>query len=229
LGPPSADHLMISFARIPVEIWQLRSLDDCDRRRRLIQSAPYPQLVRRLAARSEVLRAVLVAAKSEPRALRLEATLLVHADDLDLFFNSCTGYRAQYYEAEALGDAANRIAIEAILSSLISRALYPRTRKPAGEVARASLEAPAAKLWIHQGSWLRRCRLAERVLIVPRWQAGLSSEQPRTRKLARWGSLAPAAETRVVVKGAFILDGRPIELGKAPEARAGQLHTLGFT
>jgi len=155
--------------------------------------------------------------------------LFVDADDLDLFFNACTGYRAQYYEAEEVGVAANRMAVDAMLPALISQAIYPRTRKPAEDLARASLEAKAAKLWIHQGPWLRLCRRAERVLAVPRWQIGLTSEDRRTRKLARWGSLVPATEARVVVKGAFILDGRPAALGKTPHVRASELHTLGFT
>ena len=200
---------MLSFVRVPAEIWQLHSLEDRHRTRRLTRSAPYPQLVRRLVAGSKVVRAVVMPARCEPRALRLEAALLVNAGDLDLFFNGCTGYRAQYYEAEKLGDAANRIAVDAMLSALVSQAIYSRTRKPAAELARASLEAEGAKLWIHQGPWLRLCRCAERVLTVPRWQAGLSSQDRHMRKLARWGSLAPSVETRIVVKGAFILNGNP--------------------
>ncbi len=220
---------MVSFASLPADTWQLHLLDDRRRRVQLGSSSIYPKLVTRLASRSKVLQAVVRPADTEPRALRLEAVLRVEVRDLDLFFNSRSGYRAQYYEAEELGDAANRLAVDALLLKLVPQAICARTRRSASELARASLEAASAKIWIHQGLWLRLCRHRERVLTVPRWQFGLSSEDRRTRKLARWGALAPVTEERIVVKGAFILDGRPANFGKPHGVRASELHSLGFT
>jgi hypothetical protein len=176
-----------------------------------------------------VLKAVVRPADTDQRALRIEALLRVEASDLDLFFNSASGYRAQYYQSETLGNAANRLAVDALLPNIVAQAIHVRTKQSARDLARASLEAESAKVWIHQGAWLRLCRNTERVLTVPRWQLGISSEERRVRKLARWGALAPATETRIVVKGAFIADGRAVSLGKAPRVRTSELHNFGFT
>ena len=220
---------MVSFISLPTGTWQLHLLADGNRRRRLRRSYAYPQLVARLAARSEVLQAIVRPADTDRRALRVEAILRVEASDLDLFFNSASGYRAQYYQAEDLGNAANRLAMDALIPNIVAQAIHVRSKQSARDLARSSLEAVSAKVWVYQGAWLRLCRKEERVLTVPRWQLNLSSEDRRARKLVRWGALAPATETRIVVKGAFIADGRAISLGKAPRDRTSELHNFGFT
>jgi hypothetical protein len=219
----------MNFVRLSGEHWPLAASVDQLRNGRLLSPPPYRKLVRDLSQQAVVLKARLCAADGEPRAQRVDAILRVDSQALDSFFNSNAGYRAQYYESKTMGEAANRLAVEAFIAMVSPVALAHKSRETAPTVARASLEAKDAKIWIYQGLWLRLAKLEDHVLRVPRWQEGLQSDEKRTRRLARWGSLAPASEWRIVLKGAFILDGEPASLGKASEARSHEIHALGFT
>jgi hypothetical protein len=105
-----------------------------------------------------------------------------------------------------------------------------RRKRPKKDFIEMSLKHPDCKVWPHQGEWLRRARCEDRVLLVPRWQAELTSGDKARQKLALWGSLAPAHETRLLLKGGFVQStGRIGSIGKAPSNRSKQLHELGFT
>jgi hypothetical protein len=147
---------------------------------------------------------------------------------VDQFFNSASGYRAQYFVRPSLGIEANQSAVRALLASVL-RALERDGRWAERVFVEISLLHPQAKVWIHQGLWLRRARRQDHVLLVRSWQAQLTAEEPRRRKLARWGALAPADETRLCLKGGFLRDGQIVNSAKTPSARAQELHEVGFT
>jgi hypothetical protein len=148
---------------------------------------------------------------------------------LDTFFNSAAGYRAQYLSETRLGQAANRLVLDALLPKVL-RSIEKASADPdRQEFAEQSLLHPWSKVWVHQGLWLRHARREHRVLQVPEWQAELSSENMHRRKLARWGSLAPEHESCLLLKGGYVQSGDHLMFGKSPTERDQSLHELGFT
>jgi hypothetical protein len=69
-----------------------------------------------------------------------------------------------------------------------------------GEVAARD---PSAKLWIHQGRWLRANARKDRNLYVKRWHAAQTSRSKKRNKKARWSALTPLRETVLELKGAL--------------------------
>ena len=177
----------------------------------------------------EVLRLIDEPAPKSLTGRRLAALFRTDRRALDLFFNSASGYRAQYLCKPELGDEANRLVIDA-LTPVLDKAIGGRSGNTASRAfCELSLAHTWAKVWIHQGSWLRRSRRIERVLLVPSWQSELQSVDKHRRKLARWGSLAPEYETRFVLKGGYVESGRQLKICKSARERRQELHTLGFT
>ena len=121
--------------------------------------------------------------------LRLPATIV------DCFHNGAGGYRAQFYRSASNGEKANCYLILSVLDRLIALCRVQPKRGLPAEFIEASLRHPAAKVWIHQGRWLRCRRLADRKLHIQRWLSGLQNEDARVRdKLAVWAQLAPSSE-----------------------------------
>jgi hypothetical protein len=91
-----------------------------------------------------------------------------------------------------------------------------------------SLLAPTAKIWIHQGAWLRANARRERRLFVKRWVKAQADRDKERRKKARWAMLTPSSEVCLELKGGFVsLSGMPV--GSLKESRSRDLHELGFT
>ena len=91
-----------------------------------------------------------------------------------------------------------------------------------------SLLDAAAKIWIHQGAWLRANARRERRLFVKRWLKAQSDKDKERRKKARWSMLTPCSEACLELKGGFVsLSGVPA--GSFKETRSQELHELGFT
>jgi hypothetical protein len=126
-----------------------------------------------------------------------------------------------------MGEAANRFAVECIGRSVWEFAkLHPKRSCPVSWM-RATVEDEDAKVWIHQGQWLRAPSLAKRLLRVERWQEHASSDKC-TRKRARWSQLTPADEDRIDLKGGFVaLEGEP--LGSLKPTRSMNINQHGFT
>ncbi|MFQ6021869.1 MAG: hypothetical protein ACE5NW_04040 [Acidiferrobacterales bacterium] len=159
---------------------------------------------------------------------RSVVVLRVEPEALDRFFNSASGYRAQYLVQPELGNKANCIVIGKLLPKVL-RALDRRSKQAERAFVESSLSHPWSKVWIHQGLWLRRAKREHRVLLVQAWQAEITSRDHRRRKLARWGALAPAHEIHLLVKGGYLCRGDELDVGKPPSMRARELHELGFT
>jgi hypothetical protein len=155
-------------------------------------------------------------------------TLSANPSTIDLFHNAPGGYRAQYYRSIGNGDRANAYAVRQLMP-LIRRLLVGQGKRtcPWGWVEK-SLQDSDAKVWIHQGRWWRHAKREDRHLAVARWVAEQSSRQRERRRKAGWAALAAHSETRIDVKGGFImLSGVP--LGGLKPNRARDVHELGFT
>ena len=163
-----------------------------------------------------------------PGFFRAVVTLRVRALALDLFYNGASGYRAQYYHAPELGTAANRFAIDQLLPNAIREvaAINKRTCRP--DWVEKSLGHSDAKLWPHQGTWLRRRRMSDQNLLVTRWLARHHDPDNKRRMKAKRSILTPAKETKLELKGGFLsLRGNLRRTFKPHRSR--ELHELGYT
>jgi hypothetical protein len=217
-----------NFARVSEDEWLLDDGIDNDQKMRLLRGTTFERIVDRIVEEGTVASHKREKAKSKPNFFRIVLTLEVDALTVDLFHNSVSGYRAQYYKNSRNGERANEFAL---------RKLAPRIKELLGGQEKRtcpwwwvekSLLDPAAKMWIHQGLWLRY--RSHRHLLVARWtqkQKQTSLDKDRQKK-ANWASLTPHEETRIDLKGGFLtLDGVP--LGELKETRSQDINELGFT
>jgi len=147
---------------------------------------------------------------------------------VDLFHNSARGYRAQYYSSIKAGERANVYALRSLAARVVELSqAAPKRTCPPNFIAR-SIASSHAKLWIHQGLWLRHARSRDSELFVSRWLERQRSTDAKQRKKARWAALAPRTECRIDIKGAYFrLDGK--SLGTLKPGRSSDIHYLGFT
>lgn len=220
---------MNPFASLAADDWPLSQTVDSVRCRRLIRRRAFTDIVRSMLTQMKVLDAKVQPAPKRHPGHRFAARFGTDAVALDNFFNSASGYRAQYLQGPALGDEANRLVIDALIPSLSRALLEQHVSTELRALFEPSLSHPWAKVWIHQGPWLLWSRRDQRILLVPSWQTELQSPDKHRRKLARWGSLAPEHETRFVLKGGYVASGRHIEICKSASTRGQEIHTLGFT
>ena len=134
----------------------------------------------------------------------------------------------QFYASTGAGDRANAHAVKVLSKIALSALTKAHKRTCPIDWVRKSLGAPGNKIWIHQGSWLRRARRADRHLLVVRWEKQCVSTDKKRREKAFWSALTPSGETDVEIMGGFItLSGTA--LGEHKPARSLDLHGLGFT
>ena len=216
---------MSGFDRASRYAWILSDSVKGWRRRRLLRPVSIEGIVENLRRNSRVECVRRERASGGQAGHRSVVVLRATARVLDQFFNSCSGYRAQYLVRPTLGNKANRY----VICEMLPKVLAAITSESKRAFVEASLAHPWAKVWIHQGAWLRRARRKDRVLLVDSWQAELRARDRDRRKLARWGTLAPKNETRFMIKGGFVHGINRVKSGKPPLVRARELHELGFT
>jgi hypothetical protein len=217
---------MTRYGFAPQEIWVLHGAICGARRRRLLQPPPFKSIVADLMASARIEKVGRQCAPYGQLAQRCTVVLTVDSEKLDMFFNSASGYRAQYLLCREQGHRANRFVLDTatpkVLSELVGRHLE-------SAFVASSLTHDWAKVWVHQGLWLRRARREHRVLLVPSWQQELSSRDKERRKLALWGALAPSTESRILLKGGYVSSTEKLCIGKPPTQRASEIQELGFT
>lgn len=216
------------FTRLSSVTWKISERVALPRRAVLLQSPPYAQLVQELVAQSKLDKVARERSRDAPDFFRAVVTLEVSSSVLDLFYNSASGYRAQYYEDAALGARANRYALDRLLPHVINLlACYPSRTCPSSWVEK-SLQDGSAKLWPRQGLWLRHAKTTDQNLLVARWTNRLLDPDKQPRYRARRSTLMPADETRLELKGGFLsLAG--LSLGTLKPERSKDIHELGYT
>ena len=216
------------FSSLSVDQWQLSAELSAERRSRLSRGPSFERTVERIAREMELLSISREQARRKPGYFRILVTLKVDPSTVDLFHNGARDYRAQYYSSIRTGERANVYALKILARRIVELSqMRPKRTCPPNFVAR-SIANPDAKLWIHQGHWLRHARLPDSRLFVARWMKQQRSPDAKQRKKARWASLAPGVECRIDIKGAYFrLDGAP--LGSLKPGRSSEIHRLGFT
>jgi hypothetical protein len=208
--------------------WQF--VDDMPRaqRERLTGRLVYEDIVARLVREARLAYYRRERARAQAEFFRVHVTLAVNASTVDLFHSAPAGYRAQYYRDPALGDEANAFALRQLAPRIVELVKdNPKQTCRLPWIERSLLDRDA-KIWIHQGLWLRHARREDRQLAVARWIEAQESSRANRRKKAIWASLTPARETMIDVKGGFIaLSGD--RLGTLKRTRAREIHEVGFT
>lgn len=219
---------MSHFAIAPACDWILAAAVRPERRNRLRRGGSYERTVADVLATSTHVSFRRQRGPTDGSA-RCTVTIQVAPTLLDRFFSSACGYRAQYFVCPHTAHLADSHVVQAALPPILRFLASRPTRSVDRAFLDASLSHPWVKVWPYQGLWLRRAKLTDRLLLVPRWQQGLSSGSEHRCKLARWGSLAPECESRLQIKGGYVRNGKHLLVGKPQAKRAREIHELGFT
>jgi hypothetical protein len=149
----------------------------------------------------------------------------VDPDLYDLFFNSRTGYRAQYWHSLERGVSGNAFLLANLLSELCDSEWPARDDwKLTRDLAMRSLVCAGAKVWVDESRDIYRANFIESPrLRVRKWQS--NDPYPHERACAP----RPACDRCWLdLKGCFV-DGGAIRSSKDPFARACQINETGWT
>jgi hypothetical protein len=169
---------------------------------------------------------------------RPEFQLQVPIEIGDAFFNSPSGYRAQYLLGPMNGQRQNQSMILFLEERLISfareqgSAIWPNV-----EDVRTSLRACSAKVWLSEGGMLFGRQLVEEIQ-VPEWiarareasgafQSG-EAPNPPEQEIAIWGVRA-ARDTIIEVKGAYLDEARNELVPRRKVLRSYHIHRYGYS
>lgn len=216
-----------TFACIPADEWCLAAEMERPRRNALLEDIPFAQIVALIAQHAKLTSFKQETLDNRPAYQRVVIVLETEPKAVDLFHNSRCGYRAQYYRSVANGERANEYAVRTLLPK-VKELLAGKEMLPWAWVEK-SLSDSEAKVWIHQGPWLRYRRISDRKICIQRWVSKLQSPERCDRKKALWGSLSASGEKRIDIKGGFVdSNGNPLG-GSLKPSRGHQIHDFGFT
>ena len=222
----------MKFACAARKEWLLAPQINGGRRHRLLQGITFDEIVRRISSDMSIAHK-REQPKKYPGCHRIVISLTLDPKTVDLFHNSRCGYRAQYYQSIKAGDYANQWAVQQLISPLKELLNAHPIRTCQWDWVEKSLTDSGAKLWVHQGRWIRDKKLTDRNLCVKRWMEPINFDDQEIKdeleKKQLFSRLTPAHEYRVVIKGGWL---HPT--GKIPEQllkprRSRDLHILGFT
>jgi len=213
---------MSPFIQIPANEWRLGGCMST------LASPEYERIVKRLVREARLINHWREKAKSNHEFFRIRITLVCSSEAISLFHNANTGYRAQYYSSIARGERANTFALNAMASRICELLNGSEKRTCPLWWIKKSLLDPAAKIWIHQGIWLRSPKREIQNLEVTRWLSMQTTTDKDRQKKAKWSMLTPYNESRLELMGGFLSKSGK-SLGSLKESRSKDLHELGFT
>lgn len=216
------------FRMVPSRIWRLGDGVAGQRRRRLLET-PFEEIVRRVVDEARLTSMSSERIKRIIGARRVLVKLTLSREVVDLFHNGAGGYRAQYYLGTTQGEKANRYAINCLLPRIRELCAARPKRGCEPDSVDASMRDPDAKVWIHQGTWLRDRGLADRNLAVQRWIDNSQTMELKNKRISIWAELTPSNETKLDIKGGCVdSEGRSLGI-KLKLCRSDEISELGFT
>ncbi len=225
---PSSTVQPPKFAEIPPDNWTFSADASATVRAALLNAPAYPDIVEQIAEMASLVSFKRERSKRDPDYFRLSATLRCRSPSpVTLFHSAATGYRAQYFSDIGLGERANRYAVEVLGGVLLGLIGLSPKRTCTEPWLDRTLADSDAKVWIHQGTWLRSPRPPDKLLRIERWTIEAAQDRA-SRKRARYAQLVPRDEDRIDFKGGFVrLDGT--SLGTYKPDRSNHIHEQGFT
>lgn len=214
------------FFIAPKSIWRLSDIATDGDRDLALSDSSFSEIANLVSDRAAVEKCKWNHLSGVSAFSRIVVTFRLQPNLVSMFHSSRGGYRAQYYKSISLGQYANR-HILSVLEPLIVDSLASNTRYSSDLIVQ-SLRHREAKIWIHQGSWLRYRRVSERLIQIQRWATKINTGSDRERRLAVWAILSPRKESLLEVKGGYISGKTDYEKIIKPQ-RAEEIHSCGFT
>jgi hypothetical protein len=216
------------FDAVPATEWGLKRAVGASRRKRLLET-PFDGIIQQIVSKAVLHGCRWKQMCKFPDASRVEISLLLPSQTVDLFHNGASGYRAQFYLGVQQGEAANRCFIDSLLPA--TERIYA-ARSELGshwEFVRASLSHRDAKIWIREGAWLSDNRPSDRNLLVHRWRQNAGKITLAYRFEPSWAELTPASETCLELKGGCLDQfSQPLDVS-LKLSRSRELHEHGYT
>jgi hypothetical protein len=216
------------FEIAPASEWRLEQNIGTARRKRLLET-PFDSIVNRISEQATLRDYGSERIKKFPGSKRVWIKLILPRKIIDLFHNGAGGYRAQYYLGVEQGETANRYLINSLFRRLKKLCRESSKRTCTWNFAEASLSDSDAKAWIHQGTWLRTRKLADRILKVDRWIDNDKTLKSPDTNISIWAQLAPDCETGLDIFGGCIDENFHSIGKKLKPRRSQQLHDQGYT
>jgi hypothetical protein len=194
-------------------------------RSRNLENAPsFNEIVRMLRQAFQACVADGHALASEPANSGRRAVIQfrVNPELYDAFFNSRTGYRAQYWRSTEHGVSENAYLVGNLLAVLCDVPQWPHSENwtLSGEVAMLSLVCAGAKVWVNEADYRANFIECPR-LLVPQWTRD-------TREIPERCCAPLPQDCWLDLKGCFV-EGRSIRLSKDRYVRGQQIHETGWT
>jgi hypothetical protein len=216
----------MKFGIVPADEWRLGPNIEAARRFNLLE-APFEAIVGDV-----VNEAKNFTVQKEPHCKAVAARVLIQlrlcSYGTDLFHNGAGGYRAQFHLGTETGEHANRYVLNALLARIEHDFVASRHHDLTWEFIKTSVQSSGAKVWIHEGTWLRLRRHVDRNLKIERWMQSVNVSEKRHKKLYIWAQLTPNCETILEVKGGWLNAGLE-SAGILKQGRSADLHWLGYT
>jgi hypothetical protein len=206
-----------SFRIHAPSVWKLSDRITTGRKARLLETH-FEEIVEMIGHKGQLVDLHWEDSCRQPECHRLEGKLWLPAIVVDLFHNGAGGYRAQYLEGPLIGEAANRLVLHSIASSLARDS----------ELGLRLLRSPHAKLWVHEGGWLDPSPFNMN-LKIDHWRK--HAEKYTTLSLRfdpPYAGLTPDDETCLEVKGSWI-NKETDEIVEIKSGRSDDIHNFGFT
>lgn len=147
---------------------------------------------------------------------------------VDVFHNSASGVRAQCLHSVSLGRQALDYARDELRSRAIELLQDRGLTRALRDFAHLSLGDDSAKVWIHQGTWVRHARADVHDLRIAKWEGCVPVSEAEA-KLLRYGSKAPEKPALIDILGGLYDEIGTAKPGKPPLHRPDQVHRFGFT
>ena len=218
----------MTFGTAPDTKWHLTQNVGAARKRRLLETS-FANIVQQITKQARLHGYGRQKSKVYPDSKRVRIKLVLPPQTVDLFHNGAGGYRAQYYLGIQQGEAANRYIIDCLLEKLKWMCSDQPKRGCCWEFIEASLRDPDAKVWVHQGLWMRHKRIDDRNLVVEAWLRNGNTLNLRKKAIPIWAQLTPDGETRLDLKGGCVNDKFHSIGVQLKPFRSKELHELGYT
>jgi hypothetical protein len=203
--------------------WSFKELGE-ERRLKLEKAPSYDQIVRmvRTALKHGILNGSTRGSNRLERDQRAIIRFPVERDLYDVFFNSRTGYRAQFWRSPKQGVSANAYLVANLLAELCDMPEWPMRENwtLTREIAMPSLVCTGAKVWVNEADY-RVNFIQSRRLIVPQWRQD-------TRNIWERCCAPLPDDCWLDLKGCFV-EGREVRSSKDRSERANQIHETGWT
>jgi hypothetical protein len=217
--------------RMSKALWSFSNLVSEERKSQLLRLSSFDQVVESVISTNKIRAYQTEPFKNERLKGCDRASFLLSVDPIayDAFFNSPSGYRAQFCHGPGSGEAANRQIINRLRTSLMEFARDKVDSKFDLDCVAASLDGKQAKIWILEDGRTQPGLALKVEIEYDAWvERANSFDQCQSDDLAgSWrGVLAPIG-SELEVKGGWLKNGKEV-IDPVKEVRSEQIRLNGY-